>query len=131
MRRFTFFFGNSNITLVTYKKLNTMKRFENKFLFIVVIDTLILLLTLSEKNTNVNAEKFGDQREQSDVRISYATFPLGNGLWGYAQLFSQRGLCPTAFFSQFEDNIAEFIEVVHQFTSFLWLYYNTDAFHFQ
>ena len=75
MRLFIFFFGNSNITFVTYKKLDTMKRFENKLLSIVVIDTLILLLTLSEKNTNVNAEKFGDQREQSDVRISYAGFP--------------------------------------------------------
>ena len=75
MRCFIFFFGNSNITFVTYKKLDTMKRFENKLLFIVVIHTFILLFVLSEKNTNVNAEKFGDQREQSDVRISYARFP--------------------------------------------------------
>ena len=60
MRLFIFFFGNSNITFVTYKKLDTMKRFENILLFIVVIHTFILLFVLSEKNTNVNAEKFGD-----------------------------------------------------------------------
>ena len=58
MRCFIFFFGNSNITFVTYKKLDTMKRFENKLLFIVVIHTFILLFVLSEKNTNVNAEPF-------------------------------------------------------------------------
>ena len=88
MRRFTFFLGNSNITLVTYKKLNTMKRFKNKLLFIALIHTLILLFALSEKNTNVNTEKIGDLRKQSNIRVSYATFPLGNGLWGNAQLFS-------------------------------------------
>ena len=32
---------------------------------------------------------------------------------------------------KFKNNIAKFIEVVHRFTSFLWLYYNIDAFHFQ
>lgn len=119
MRLFTFFFGNSNITFVTHKKLNTMKRFKNKLLFIAVIHTLILLFALSEKNTNVNLEKLGNQRKQSDVRVSYTTFPLGNGLRSNAQMFCQYRLCPTAFFSQFRDNIAKFIKMIHPFTSSL------------
>ena len=84
MRLFIFFFGNSNITFVTYKEFNTMERFKNKLLFIVVIHIFNILFALPKKNTNINREKFGDQREQSNIGISYATFPLGNGLRGYA-----------------------------------------------
>lgn len=63
IRFFIFFFDNSNITFITNKKLNTRKRLQNKFLFIVVIHILILLFALSEKNTNVNTEKFSNQRK--------------------------------------------------------------------
>ena len=63
IRFFIFFFDNSNITFITYKKLNTRKRLQNKFLFIVVIRILILLFALSEKNTNVNTEKLCNQRK--------------------------------------------------------------------
>ena len=83
-RLFSFFFGNPDITFVTYKEFNTMERFKNKLLFIVVIHILNILFALSKKNTNVNAKKIGDLRKQSNIRVSYATFPLGNGLWGNA-----------------------------------------------
>ncbi len=96
---FILFSDNYDITFVTYMKSDLMKRFKDILFFIEEIPNFFFILVLSKKNTNVNTEKFSDHRKQSNIGISYTAFPLGNRLRSYAKLFSQYGLCPTAFFS--------------------------------